>query len=1034
MLHSDTTSTVTSNTTADILVCDIVDGPNPNEILLFGRTMEMPSVSCAIVVQNCCATIYVTTRDHHESMKVVKQEVLGRLAEVHPRAKIELCKSRRRNYAFNDHSIHHGSSSMLKIRYTTPCESMSMPLKKQQLHLLDHFRECIGKTYGTVLAPYASLSEYFVLKKRIRGPCVVRCVMGALGPRRTCCAKEVWCMQPRDIVVVGTADNDMLLSNIVVIGIHVDIEWNAADCVVGGTPVVRGWSIGRNNNNNNNNNNNDDDSSAGTACCTSAVVRLHHGADRRNEEKRILVRLASMISSIDPDVIVWGPDTEVQQRVVASRAMALGLTNIIGRIINGRGAAISKGRIHCDIAKTYQDTHRKCARSCDIEEMCMVCGVGQMKERTPPPPPPPLVEEYGKVLLALERKLDAIALPLELSRISGLPWGESTNMHDSHYACSSLLFAFHKRKFVCPVATSSSCTGDSGSGNVGGRRKPRYQGGLNIEPKRGMLDEQTYALVDFKSLYPSIIAEYDICFTTCSPHDGDNNNNNNNKTTSKNEWNGILPRVVWKLVQRRKAVRVLMQQHNEYSSTLTTKQLALKRMANSVYGFLGKEHGRFYAPDIAARITRHGRESLSEVVSEVQQRLGLSVVYGDTDSALVGLGKVYCTQQDAARAAQDVADNVFRGRRYMELAVEGIYRAVLIMAKKKYAAWHLAPSNQPTVVTRGFEMDRRDWCRLCSEGCTSVLTAIGTGMRGRALEEVAAKIINETEAVLKNGTSVALADITVTTTLRPDTLMRLDNARRTAQPNIDIKKDPPHVTAALNDAAARLPPPLCGRISYVMLSNGGNCSLSQCSVSVRSCSLGASKRRPPLLSYYVERQLRAPIQRLLKTIDVTLKTAPSITDDNNAIGWRKFPPIVTRSLQYYCLPHVHIIVICTSCGSKTDAAIITCGACGVPCVTETRVRELEEMLPMVHGDGIKCMRCNFTAVDPTGEMHNASCCLSCGSGKDSIMKTHLEIDIAAQYLYIHYLISTTFRQPDSTSTTTEDMSILNVSRLLSPSS
>lgn len=89
----------------------------------------------------------------------------------------------------------------------------------------------------------------------------------------------------------------------------------------------------------------------------------------------------------------------------------------------------------------------------------------------------------------------------------------------------------------------------------GGKKRgaPQYAGGLVLEPKKGLYDKFVL-LLDFNSLYPSIIQEYNICFTTVSqPEDGSLPALPTTAAGGAADL-ALLPKVIRQLVQRRRQV------------------------------------------------------------------------------------------------------------------------------------------------------------------------------------------------------------------------------------------------------------------------------------------------------------------------------------------------------------------------------------------------------------------------------------------------------------------------------------------------
>lgn len=83
-----------------------------------------------------------------------------------------------------------------------------------------------------------------------------------------------------------------------------------------------------------------------------------------------------------------------------------------------------------------------------------------------------------------------------------------------------------------------------------------------MEPKKGFYDKYVL-LLDFNSLYPSIIQEYNVCFTTVQRHNLPDNPDNEDEDNvpdvpDANVAQGLLPRLLKTLVERRRQVKKLM--------------------------------------------------------------------------------------------------------------------------------------------------------------------------------------------------------------------------------------------------------------------------------------------------------------------------------------------------------------------------------------------------------------------------------------------------------------------------------------------
>jgi DNA polymerase elongation subunit (family B) len=225
-----------------------------------------------------------------------------------------------------------------------------------------------------------------------------------------------------------------------------------------------------------------------------------------------------------------------------------------------------------------------------------------------------------------------------------------------------------------------------------------FEGATVVKPLMG---RKTCILIfDFASLYPSIIREQNICYTTLvGPNDPIDRSlcnkiewfDERNKKycfyfVKKEVFHGILPRICEELVSERKKTRAMISSENSdiHNMILNKRQLALKVSANSVFGSLGVTEGRLPLLEGASCITAKGRQLINMAAEYVKTTYNGEIIYGDTDSIMVDL-KIEDPHQCVilGKKLSDEINSLFN--RPLSLDFERALLIGLYVKKKKYS-------------------------------------------------------------------------------------------------------------------------------------------------------------------------------------------------------------------------------------------------------------------------------------------------------------------------------------------------------------
>ncbi|KAG8945626.1 DNA-directed DNA polymerase alpha catalytic subunit pol1 [Tulasnella sp. 424] len=618
-------------------------------------------------------------------------------------------------------------------------------------------------------------------------------------------------------------------------------------------------------------------------------------------EKALLSSLLTVIKTRDPDVIVGHEFLGVYLDVILMRLKQLKVEpwSCIGRFrrskwphIGRQGSNIRflQGRLLCDLAS---DAAKSMITSTtwSLSEMCGAHLSFNRQDIDPEDTAMYFDSTVGSpdrllgfvrhcevdafLQMALSGKVQMLPLTKQLTSLAGNSWNKTLNGGRAERNEYILLHEFHRLKYICPdkswtkkgpatnvkaevkeeVEDGENPTG--GAQNAAKPKKDKYKGGLVFEPKRGLWD--TFVLVmDFNSLYPSIIQEFNIDFTTvlkAEIYEGDEEKIPD--VPADGTPQGVLPRLIATLVNRRKQVKNLMKDPRATESQQMQwdiKQKALKLTANSMYGCLGFEGSRFYARPLAALTTSKGREILTNTKA-LAESLQLDVVYGDTDSVFVD--SKAGTLADALKVASVFKKHVNERYRLLEIDLDAVFQRVLLLQKKKYAAVKVETSGQTSIEIKGLDMKRREYCALSKNVSKQVLDYILSGQPTDVVLEQIHDYLSTVGEDVRSG-KISLEDMTI--------FKRLGK-----NPEDYDAKGQPHVQVALR-MKARGGTAKAGDVIPYLFCQGEHGESSKTGQAERAMHPDEVRRGEGLkidFEYYLSQQVLPPVERLCDPIEGT---------------------------------------------------------------------------------------------------------------------------------------------------------------------
>jgi len=292
------------------------------------------------------------------------------------------------------------------------------------------------------------------------------------------------------------------------------------------------------------------------------------------------------------------------------------------------------------------------------------------------------LEEYNlrdsEITLQLTSFNDNLVMKLMLAmaKIARMPMEDVTRQGVSRWIRNFMYYEHRQRGMLIPNSEDILALkgGTSTTAMIKGKK---YKGAIVVDPVPGV--HFNVAVMDFASLYPSIIKVYNLGYQTllCNHEEC-----KANKVPETESWictkNKALESL---LIGSLRDLRVKWYKNKAKDKTLPEDlrswynviPSALKVILNASYGVFGSPAFTLYCPPVAEATAAIGRHVITKTIEKARS-LGVEVLYGDTDSVFL---------KNPSPEQVNILAEWSKTKMGMELEVEKWYRYAVFSSRKK---------------------------------------------------------------------------------------------------------------------------------------------------------------------------------------------------------------------------------------------------------------------------------------------------------------------------------------------------------------